>query len=544
MLQQLELHEFMELAKTAKRVAVYREIPADRLTPIGIVENLAEEMADGAVLESGLTGVPPEGNSPYAMGVRKGENRDSPPSFRAIGSADAQDTDRKPLPLYSAGMAGIRHQDAGRFSFIMYDSLAQLSVKDNIVSQRIGSKTTHPAMPPLPALRQLLAELAHASKHPSVDFMNAAVGFIAYDAIRLFESIPDRHQHGNSLPEMLFNFYRNTLMFDHLQQKLVISVVVETESNPEQTYHSTQEKISAIVTKITASQTHTPTPVKNTRAAMPVVTDVSDEQFIELVEQAKKYIIAGDAFQIVLSRCFKQPYCVKPFDIYRALRRISPAPYMFYFPFEQSVIVGASPEKLISVRQRNVTINPIAGTRPRTQNSNDQQISDELLNDKKERAEHMMLVDLARNDLGAVCMPGTIKVQELMQVKHFSHVSHITSVVTGQLREDKDTFDALAATFPAGTLSGAPKIRAMEIIDELETSRRGIYGGAICRIDNQGNLDSCIAIRMAVLTAGEATIRTGAGIVYDSNPESEARETRYKAQSVLEAIRIAEEELV
>ncbi len=213
MLQQLELHEFMELAKTAKRVAVYREILADRLTPIGIVESLAEEMADGAVLESGLTG--------------------APPSFRAIGSADAEDSDRKPLSLYSTGMAALRHQDAGRFSFIMFDSVAQLSVKNNIVSQRIGSKTTHPEMPPLAALRQLLAELVHAGKHPSVDFMNAAVGFIAYDAIRLFESIPDRHQHGDDLPEMLFNFYRNTLMFDHLQQKLVISVVVETESNPE-----------------------------------------------------------------------------------------------------------------------------------------------------------------------------------------------------------------------------------------------------------------------------------------------------------------------
>lgn len=205
--------------------------------------------------------------------------------------------------------------------------------------------------------------------------------------------------------------------------------------------------------------------------------------------------------------------------------------------------MGASPEKLISVINRQVVIHPIAGTRQRTQNSPDQQIADELLNDKKERAEHMMLVDLARNDLGAVCNPGSIEVKELMQVKHFSHVSHITSTITGQLQENKDALDALAAAFPAGTLSGAPKIRAMQIIDELETSKRGLYGGAICRIDNQGNLDSCIAIRMAILEEGIATVRTGAGIVYDSDPKSEANETRHKAQAMLEALKMAEEEL-
>ncbi len=264
---------------------------------------------------------------------------------------------------------------------------------------------------------------------------------------------------------------------------------------------------------------------------------------MQLVERAKQYIIEGDAFQIVLSRRFTQHYQATPFDIYRALRRISPAPYMFYIPTDDGVIVGASPEKLIKVRHNQVEINPIAGTRPRLQNNQDEIIETELLNNEKEVAEHMMLVDLARNDLGRVCAPKSVQVSDLLKVKHFSHVSHITSTVKGQLRDNMDALDALAAVFPAGTLSGAPKIRAMQIIDELETSKRGLYGGAICRLDHQGNLDSCIAIRMALLQDGKATIRTGAGIVYDSDPKSEANETRQKAQSVLAAIQLAEEEL-
>jgi anthranilate synthase component 1 len=261
---------------------------------------------------------------------------------------------------------------------------------------------------------------------------------------------------------------------------------------------------------------------------------------MQLVERAKQYIVHGEAFQVVLSRLFKKPYTVSPFAIYRSLRSVSPAPYMFYLPIDNSVILGASPERLVSVQGKQVGINPIAGTRRRTAESDLDAITQDLLSDKKECAEHTMLVDLARNDLGSTCLPGSVKVSELMRVRHFSHVSHIASTVVGQLKTEKDALDVLAAVFPAGTLSGAPKIRAMEIIDELEVSRRGLYGGVICRIDNQGDLDSCIAIRMAVLQDGIATVRTGAGIVYDSNPQAEADETRQKAQGVLEAIRLAE----
>jgi anthranilate synthase component 1 len=243
-----------------------------------------------------------------------------------------------------------------------------------------------------------------------------------------------------------------------------------------------------------------------------------------------------------LSRCFKKRYSATAFEIYRALRRVSPAPYMFYLPFENGVMVGASPEKLISVRNKKIQINPIAGTRPRHNETDDERIKTELLHDPKECAEHIMLVDLARNDLGVVCKPGTITVDEFLKVKHFTHVSHMCSSVSGELENNKDALDALSAAFPAGTLSGAPKIRAMEIIDECETSQRGIYGGAICRLDSQLNLDSCIAIRMAVLQDGIATVQTGAGIVYDSDPQSESNETHHKAKGVLAALTLAEEE--
>ena len=259
---------------------------------------------------------------------------------------------------------------------------------------------------------------------------------------------------------------------------------------------------------------------------------IKELQKTKSIRELETYVEAEIALEIKMR--------LEYFEIVDAetLKKISPAPYMFYLPTEHGVMVGASPEKLISVHNGQIEINPIAGTRPK--NKTESEIETDLLHDKKEVAEHMMLVDLARNDIGASCKPGTVKVKDLLRVKHFSHVSHIASTITGELRDDKDALDALAAAFPAGTLSGAPKIRAMEIIDELETSRRGIYGGAIVQIDADGNIDSCIAIRMAVLKDGIATVRTGAGIVYDSNPLSEANETRQKARGILEAIATAE----
>ncbi|MCK5575694.1 MAG: anthranilate synthase component I family protein, partial [Sphingomonadales bacterium] len=253
---------------------------------------------------------------------------------------------------------------------------------------------------------------------------------------------------------------------------------------------------------------------------------------------------AGDIFQVVLSRTFEAPFKAAPFDIYRAMRLVSPSPFMFYLDLGDAVIVGASPEKLVSLDDGVLESCPLAGTRPRGNGKADHDLEADLLSDEKEKAEHMMLVDLARNDLGALSRAGSVKVNELMQVQKFSHVMHISSTVEGQIADDKDAFDALRMTLPAGTLSGAPKIRAMEIIDELEISRRGVYGGTVCAIDHDGNLNSCIIIRTAVLRDGVAQVRAGAGIVYDSDPASEAMETRHKTRGVFEALRLAEGGLI
>jgi anthranilate synthase component 1 len=266
-----------------------------------------------------------------------------------------------------------------------------------------------------------------------------------------------------------------------------------------------------------------------------------DGAFIEAVARIKEHIVAGDTFQTVLSQRFSVTTDVDPFDLYRVLRVINPSPYLYLLDTGEAHIVGSSPEALVQVHDRVVETWPIAGTRRRGADAaEDQELATELLADAKERAEHVMLVDLARNDLGRVCTPGTVEVSQLMEVERYSHVMHIVSAVTGRLRDDVGPVDVLRATFPAGTVSGAPKVRAMELIDELEPSRRGPYAGAVGYLDFAGNLDTCITIRTVVVHDGVAHVQAGAGIVADSVPQSEEQETRDKAGAVLAAIRAAE----
>lgn len=410
------------------------------------------------------------------------------------------------------------------YSFICFESIASLEITDQ-------------NQEPLNTLRQLQSELAYTARPDAAELITSSMGFITYDAIRFFENIPDKNVSNSLLPLMLFNFYRISLAFDHRKKTVLISYVVEVGKYPELSYCSAREEIEKIIKLLSINDFRESDSKKEVPTAVDV--EVSDLDFINMIEKAKKYITQGDAFQIVLSRCFKRQYSVSPLEIYKKLCEISPAPYMFYFPLKSCVIIGASPEQFIRSYHNKITVNPIAGTRRRQGAITDEVVADDLLNDKKELAEHMMLVDLARNDVGAVADPGSVKVDELLKVKHYSHVSHITSTVTGVLNKKYDSLDAMIAAFPAGTLSGAPKIRAMQIIDELEMSRRGLYGGAICRFDSINNLDSCIAIRSAILKDGIATIRTGAGIVYDSNPINEVQETYHKSQSILSAIAIA-----
>lgn len=469
-MQLLTLAEFLSLAKNAKKIAVFQEIPANQLTPTAVYTLLKETYStDGVMLED-------------------------------------------------------LHQGNLRYSHICFEPIASLSINQGHHDNPLG------------ALRHLQAQHQSTTDISVAHLITNAVGFITYDVVRYFEQIPDRHEPELSLPICLFNFYALSLAFNHDKHTILISRVVETGANPEQAYYQTKNRITELITRINKYHDTNFCQNKISTTRQFIETDTYDADFTNMVKKAKEYITRGDAFQIVLSRCFKSNYSVSPFEIYQSLRKVSPAPFMFYIPTESCVIMGASPERLINVANNEVTVNPIAGTRKRTIEKTDEMIAKELLHDKKELAEHMMLLDLARNDVGAVSDPGSVHVTHFLQVKHYSHVSHITSTVSGHLQKKYDAFDALEAAFPAGTLSGAPKIRAMQIIDELETSRRGLYGGAICRIDSLGNLDSCIAIRTAILKNGVATIRAGAGIVFDSDPLTEAQETYEKARSLLDAI--------
>lgn len=410
------------------------------------------------------------------------------------------------------------------YSYMAFEPIASLAVHEGDQNE------------PFLALRKMQSQYAFKTRASVAGLITGAVGYMTYDLVRYFEKIPDRHLVNELFPVLFFQFYTLSITYNHSKKTILISAVINISDQPDADYKDAQLKIEKIIQYI-GVKNEIPKYKHNNKQT--VETDVSDEDFKKMVEKAKKYIIAGDAFQIVLSRCFKCPYSIHPLKIYESLKNVSPAPYMFYFPMKDYVLLGASPERMVRVSGRKVTVNPIAGTRKRKSQDLDEIIKNELLNNEKERAEHTMLVDLARNDVGSVCQPGSVEVKEFMQVKFYSHVVHMTSIVQGQLEHQYDAFDAFAHTFPAGTLSGAPKIRAMEIIDELETSRRGLYGGAIARIDGKNDFDSCIAIRMAVLQDGVATIRVGAGIVYDSNPLHENEETYQKAESMLHAIKMA-----
>lgn len=343
-------------------------------------------------------------------------------------------------------------------------------------------------------------------------------GFIGYNAMRLKEAIPHRHA-PSEIPDFFFHFYQTVIKFDHARRTLLCM------------HEGSEEEIDAIFEKCFASCP--PQPLKQPKP-LSFEVDVTDQAFGDLVEHAKRSIQAGDIFQVVLSRTFHTRVQAKPFEVYRALRHASPAPYLFFFEEKAFAIAGASPELLISVEGNAIESVPIAGTSPKGDSF------DSLLSNPKECAEHVMLVDLARNDVGIVAEAGTVCVADYKIVKSFSHVNHIVSRVKGRLQASLHPLDALKASFPAGTVSGAPKVRAMEIIDELENTARGLYGGAIVVLDACGNLTSALAIRTAVIQDSYVTVRTGAGIVLDSDRKKEAEETRHKASGVFAALELAE----
>ncbi|GAB4235507.1 MAG: anthranilate synthase component I [Acidobacteriota bacterium] len=386
--------------------------------------------------------------------------------------------------------------------------------------------------------------------HPELPpFTGGAVGCFTYDMVRELERLPRARTGEGEVPAVLMDFYSTVLAFDHVQHRIVImshegpEKIEEMEARLQQP--SPRERLvresGEIWERIQEAVNADPTAGGDPWDEKRIHRFTSAEEFCAAVERAKEYILAGDIFQVVLSQAFETAFSGDPFDVYRALRYINPSPYMFFLKRNGTCVTGASPEMLVRVQGRRLEYRPIAGTRRRGRDpESDQRLERELVADPKERAEHLMLVDLGRNDLGRVCEFGEVAVERYMFVERYSHVMHLVSSLRGTLRSDLDRFDALASCFPAGTVTGAPKIRAMEIIDELEPVSRGVYAGAIGYVDYSDNLDTCIAIRTLVFRNGVARFQAGAGIVADSIPEREELECRNKARALVQAVKLGE----
>lgn len=360
--------------------------------------------------------------------------------------------------------------------------------------------------------------------------------------VRFIERIPDKNQDDLKLPDSVFMLTDTLLIFDHVDHKIKVVSNVHVTEDPSGSYDDAVNKIENIIKNLkTAAKTGPSYLLKHRAKKIKMESNLTKAEFEGSVRKAKNYIKRGDIIQVVLSQRLELPIAVHPFDIYRALRSINPSPYMYYLKLGEFSLVGSSPEIMVRCEEGVVELRPIAGTRPRgTSEAKDAKLIKDLLSDPKERAEHIMLVDLGRNDIGRVCEYRTVKVSELMVVEKYSHVMHIVSDVSGRLKKGKDIFDVMKATFPAGTVTGAPKVRAMEIIDELENQRRGLYAGCVGYFSFSGNLDSCITIRTIVIKGDKAYVQAGAGIVADSKPEKEYAETMNKAKALLRAIEMAE----
>ncbi len=393
---------------------------------------------------------------------------------------------------------------------------------------------------PIGELRTIMSRYKTSGFPGLPRFTGGGVGYFAYDAVRLVEDIPDTTRDDYGTDDIFFMFYDTILVFDNIGHTISIISNVHTDAGGsiEDRYNEAVSRIEQLETLLAKRSAPSPLRGSGSHEAIPNIDKAS---FMKNVRRGKEYIYAGDIIQVVLSQRFEREISVAPFDIYRMLRIVNPSPYMFFISMDKVDIVGASPEMLVRVEGGEMEVRPIAGTRPRGKTpEEDNRLARDLRNDEKECAEHIMLLDLGRNDVGRVARYGSVKVEESMFIERYSHVMHMVSSVKGTLREDMDRFDALLSFFPAGTLSGAPKIRAMEIIDELETTKRGIYGGAIGYADYQGNVDSCIAIRTIIIKDGKAYIQAGAGIVADSDPESEYHECINKAMALFKAIEMAE----
>lgn len=437
-----------------------------------------------------------------------------------------------------------------RFSFIGMNPFQIVEAKGEeiSVSKRNGERFVHTGNPV-----NFLREETDRYKSPKLPqfprLSGGAVGFFGYNTLRYFENLPPHRQEAVRVPDMRFLFVDEMIAFDHLKQEiqLIVNLHVEpgdSEARIAEKYKLVCERIELLATKVTAPlQVDSRIQVAaQSPSALTVEPNMSQHQYERMVEQAKEYIAAGDIFQVVLSQCFSVKTEVDPFAVYRLLRTLNPSPYMYYLEYEGETVVGTSPEILVRVEDEKVEMRPIAGTRKRGATAQeDAELAADLLADNKERAEHYMLLDLGRNDVGKVSSYGSVKVEEALVIENYSHVMHMVSHVTGKLREGLHAFDALLSAFPAGTVSGSPKLRAMEIIAELEPDARHLYAGAIGYLSFDGSLDSCITIRTLFFQDGYAHVQAGAGIVADSVPASEYQETINKAAAMISALEKAEQ---
>ena len=484
---QPDFKTFSKLARQGNLIPVYERFTADLLTPVGAHLRISHGAKYSFLLES----------------VEGGEN-------------------------------------IARYTFAGANPEEVFRARGRICTLETGGREIHFDDDPIEQMRRLTARYHPVRVSGLPPLIGGAIGYFAYDMVRLIEKIRASGRDDLGLDDCVMMFFHGLIAFDHVQHRIWVirNVFTEGKGNLREKYDAARREIQSVRRKLEGPLLRRPRSSRNGK--LRVHSNMTRPQYLAAVRKAKAYIRAGDIFQVVPSQRFSARTNADPFEIYRALRVVNPSPYMYFLKLDDVSVVGSSPEMLVKVKGHDIFYRPIAGTVPRGRDENeDRALEAKLLADPKERAEHIMLVDLGRNDLGRVCEYGSVKPERLMFVERYSHVMHLVSSLRGRLREGVDCFEALMSCFPAGTLSGAPKIRAMEIIDELEPARRGIYAGAILYLDFSGNLDSCIALRTLVAKKGRVYIQAGGGVVADSVPEREYQETMNKARAVVKALEIA-----
>jgi anthranilate synthase component 1 len=491
---QPDFKQFSRLARAATLVPVVKSVSADLLTPVSAFLAIAENEPHAFLLES----------------VERGEQ-------------------------------------IGRYTFLGARPYMRLKGREGKVEIERGRQRESLQENVFQVGKRLLREHRPATVPGLPPFTAGAVGYFAYDVVRQLEEIGEHTKDDLSLPDAELMFFDRLLAFDHLRHQIhIVAAADVSRESPRRAYDRALRDIAVLERKLATGlsaglwRKSVRSKRRTAAARLKVNARTRREEFLRSVERCKEYIAAGDIFQVVLSQRLDFVPGVAPFDLYRALRQVNPSPYLYFLRIGDTDILGSSPEMLVRVTGRKLEYRPIAGTHPRGHDeAEDLQLEQQMRSDEKERAEHVMLVDLGRNDLGRVSEYGSVKVKDLMYVERYSHVMHLVSALEGTLRKDFDALDAFAACFPAGTLSGAPKVRAMQIIEELEPTRRGIYGGSVLYADFAGNLDSCIGIRTLLMQGKHAYLQAGAGIVADSDPATEFQESMNKAQALLRAVEMA-----